>query len=44
MLLKTSNSDPRFGINTYELTNIKQDQPDPALFQVPAGYTAREGR
>lgn len=43
LLLKTSNSDPRFGINTYELTNIKQGPPDPSLFQVPAGYTERAG-
>jgi hypothetical protein len=42
LLLKSSNSDPRFGVTTYELTGISQAPPDPALFQVPAGYT--EGR
>jgi len=38
-LVKTSNNDPRFGVNTYELTNIDQSAPDPALFQPPSGYT-----
>jgi hypothetical protein len=40
VLLKTVNSDPRFGTNTYELTNIVQAPPDPALFQIPADYSA----
>ena len=39
LLVKSSNSDPRFGLATYELTNISQAEPDPALFQIPAGYT-----
>lgn len=39
LLLKSSNSDPRFGVTTYELTDISQAPPDPALFQVPSGYT-----
>ena len=38
-LVKSSNNDPRFGLNTYELTNIEQGDPEPALFQPPAGYT-----
>jgi len=38
VLLKTSNSDPRFGLNTYELTNIVQGPPDATLFQIPADY------
>jgi len=37
-LVKSSNNDPRFGVNTYELTNIDQSAPDPALFQPPSGY------
>jgi hypothetical protein len=41
ILLKTTNSDPRFGTSTYELTNIVQGPPDPGLFQIPAGYTPR---
>lgn len=39
LLVKSSNSDPRFGVTTYELTDISQAPPDPALFQLPAGYT-----
>ena len=42
VLVKSSNSDPRFGITTYELTNIVQAPPDPGLFQVPADYTLTE--
>jgi hypothetical protein len=31
-------SDPRTGDTTSRLTNISRSQPDPSLFQVPAGY------
>lgn len=43
MLVKSTNTDPRFGETVYELTGISQVSPDPALFQVPAGYTITEG-
>lgn len=43
MLVKTVNSDPRFGVSTYEFTNISREEPDPALFQIPADYTIVEG-
>ena len=39
LLVKSSNSDPRFGVTTYELKNIVQADPSPSLFQLPAGYT-----
>lgn len=39
VLVRSSRSDPRFGSLRYELTNISQTAPDPALFQVPAGFT-----
>jgi hypothetical protein len=39
MLVKTVNSDPRFGENTYEFTNISREEPDAALFQIPPDYT-----
>jgi hypothetical protein len=39
VLVKSSNSDPRFGVTTYELIDIVQGAPDPALFQVPPDYT-----
>jgi hypothetical protein len=38
-MVKTVTTDPRTGIYTYELTNIVRSAPDPALFQVPAGFT-----
>jgi hypothetical protein len=37
-LLKSSNNDPRFGLNVYELTEIKQTPPNPALFEPPSDY------
>ena len=43
MMVKTVNSDPRFGVTTYEVTDIVQTDPDATLFQVPAGYTVTEG-
>jgi hypothetical protein len=43
LLVKSSNSDPRFGVTTYELKNIVQADPSPSLFQLPAGYTEAQG-
>jgi len=42
MLVKTVNSDPRFGENTYEFTNITRDEPDSSLFQIPSDYTVMD--
>lgn len=42
VLVKSTNSDPRFGDNTYQLTNIVRAAPDPALFQVPGDYTVQD--
>jgi len=42
MIVKSVNSDPRFGVTTHELTNIVQSA-DPAMFQIPADYTITEG-
>jgi hypothetical protein len=39
MLVKSINSDPRFGDTTYQLTKVSQSAPDAALFQIPADYT-----
>jgi hypothetical protein len=39
VLLKSSNSDPRFGVTTYEVVNMLHGPPDPSLFLVPADYT-----
>jgi hypothetical protein len=38
----TINDDPRNGTSTMELTEIERGEPDPALFQVPEGYTVKE--
>lgn len=39
LLVKSVNSDPRFGETTFELTNIQRAAQDASLFQVPAGYS-----
>jgi hypothetical protein len=39
MLIKSSNTDPRFGDTSYQLTGIVEREPDASLFQIPAGYT-----
>lgn len=39
LVLESTQTDPRFGETTYSLTNIQRNEPDPGLFQVPAGYT-----
>lgn len=38
MTVYSKNNDPRFGEQTYRLTNINRSEPDPSLFSVPAGY------
>jgi hypothetical protein len=38
VLLKSTNSDPRFGVTSYELTNVVRTEPDPAIFLVPPDY------
>ncbi len=42
MPISTKISDPRTGESTTKLTNISRAEPDPALFQVPAGYSVVE--
>jgi hypothetical protein len=38
VLVKSVNNDPRFGVSTYELTNVVQTPPDATLFQIPVDY------
>jgi hypothetical protein len=38
LVIESTQTDPRFGETTYTLTNIQRNEPDPSLFQVPAGY------
>jgi len=42
MVVKSINSDPRFGTTTYQLTNILRANPDASLFQIPSDYTVSE--
>jgi hypothetical protein len=42
LLVMTINDDPRNGTSTMELMDIERAEPDPALFQVPEGYTVKE--
>jgi hypothetical protein len=36
------NSDPRTGTRTNEVTELDRAEPDPAVFQVPEGYTVKD--
>lgn len=38
MVVYSKNSDPRFGEQTYKLTNIVRSEPDQSLFSVPTEY------
>lgn len=40
--LLTITDDPRTGKRTDEVTEFQPGEPDPALFQIPRGYTVRE--
>jgi hypothetical protein len=42
VLVMTHHIDPRLGESSYRLTNIVRGEPDPSLFQVPAGFTVKE--
>ena len=39
LVVFSKHSDPRFGEQTYKVTNIVRSEPDPSLFSVPKGYT-----
>ena len=42
VLLKSTNTDPRAGVTTYNLTNVVKGPQDPSLFQVPADYRRQQ--
>ncbi|HWN10011.1 MAG TPA: energy transducer TonB [Pyrinomonadaceae bacterium] len=42
VIVMTRHLDPRFGENSYKLTNISRSEPARELFEVPAGYTVKE--
>ena len=39
----TKHKDPRAGETTYKLSAIRRGEPAASLFEIPAGYTVREG-
>jgi hypothetical protein len=43
MVVMSKTTDPRFGEQTYRLTNIVRTEPDPTLFNVPSGYRVVSG-
>ena len=43
LVVMTRHSDPRTGETTYKLTNINRAEPAKSLFEVPSGYTVKEG-
>jgi len=43
MVVWSRHTDPRFGEQTYKLTNINRTEPDPSLFKVPSGYKVVSG-
>lgn len=38
LVVMSKHSDPRFGEQTYRLTNIVRSEPDASLFELPSGY------
>ena len=36
-------SDPRMGVQTFQLSNITRAEPDPSLFTVPTGFSIADG-
>jgi len=42
VLVMTRHTDPRFGENSYKLTNISRTEPARELFEIPAGYILKE--
>lgn len=41
-VVMSKHSDPRFGENTYRLTNINRSEPARSLFELPSDYTVKE--
>lgn len=42
IVVQEMDNDPRSGVTTVELTDLEQGEPNPALFQIPEGYTVSE--
>jgi hypothetical protein len=43
VVVYSKKTDPMTGETTYRLTNINRNEPSRSLFEVPAGYTLKEG-
>jgi len=44
LAMTTIIDDPVEGLKKLEFTNLKRVEPDPQLFQIPAGYMVRDAR
>lgn len=42
LIVLSKHNDPRFGETVYKLTDVKRDEPDSVLFQVPSNYKVIE--
>lgn len=42
-VIYSKRTDPRMGVQTFQLTNISRSEPDPSLFAVPTGFTVTDG-
>jgi len=42
-VIYSKRSDPRMGVQTFQLTNISRTEPDPSLFAVPADFKLVDG-
>jgi hypothetical protein len=42
MVVFSSETDPRTGVHTAEVSDLDRNEPSPTLFQAPEGYTVRE--
>ncbi len=43
VVVKSTHTDPRFGTETYSLTNVQRTEPAASLFAVPSDFTIKEG-
>jgi hypothetical protein len=42
MTMSSRHADPRTGETTYRVTNLRREEPDPTLFQLPPDYTLQQ--
>jgi hypothetical protein len=43
IVLRSTQTDPRFGETTYEVTKLDKGEPAPSLFEIPSDYKVTEG-